>query len=186
MRKVLLSAIVACALATVAQAADDMLPTDEVREAAPIGLVGEPWPPGSEQQAQQEQSATLAERFGEWIVTPAGTIPATLLGSVASLGYPTDKFTPVDGDLAKLSLVPPVPHATPGLPFMSAFGDTAKPPFVAADPDKPVASVPLPMPRPAAADSTDSADKAALREEPTTFGGGDLAAIPDEPPRNVK
>jgi hypothetical protein len=48
MRKVLISAISACALATVAQAADDMLPSEEVREAAPIGLVGEPWPPGSE------------------------------------------------------------------------------------------------------------------------------------------
>ena len=48
MRKVLISANTACALATSAQAADDMLPTDEAREAAPIGLVGEPWPPGSE------------------------------------------------------------------------------------------------------------------------------------------
>jgi hypothetical protein len=48
MRKVLISAITACALATSAHAADDMLPTDEAREAAPIGLVGEPWPPGSE------------------------------------------------------------------------------------------------------------------------------------------
>ncbi len=167
MRKVLLNAIAACALAAVAQAAEDMLPTDEVREAAPIGLVGEPWPPGSEQQAQHEQLATFAERFGEWIVTPAGTIPATLPGSVASLGYPTDKFAPVDGDLAKLSLVPPVPYDMPSLPFMSAFGDTTKPPFVVADPDKPVAvadpdnsavaSVPLPMPRPPEADGTQSA-----------------------------
>src|SRR5262245_11696518 len=92
MRKVLISAITACALATVAQAADYVLPhestpykplytvrdsmpgsvaslgytvgeftpvldltqasgvpvEDVVREAAPIGLVGEPWPPGSE------------------------------------------------------------------------------------------------------------------------------------------
>jgi hypothetical protein len=168
MRKVLVSALVACALATVAQAADYVLPheatpyqpvytirasmpgsvaslgytvgefmpvldlaqtsgvpvEDEVREAAPIGLVGEPWPPGSE------------------------------LGA--------SNFTMQPRELA--------PYTTSGLPFMSAYGDTTKPPFVAA-----VASGPLPRPRPAAADSTDT-DKAALRDEPTTFGGGDLPA----------
>jgi hypothetical protein len=46
-----------------------------------IGLVGEPWPPG--------------------------TIAATLPGSVASLGYPTDKFTPVESDLTQF---PPAPY----------------------------------------------------------------------------
>jgi hypothetical protein len=87
MRKVLLS-IAACALATVA------------------ALVGKPWLPGTEQRAQHEQLATFAEHFGKCIVMPAGTIPATLPGSVASLGYPSGRFTPVEGDLAKLSQGP--------------------------------------------------------------------------------
>jgi len=101
MRKVLLSAIAACTLASVTQAADGVVPADDVREAAPIGLVGEPWPPGSEQQAQQS-----------------------------------------------------------------------------------VASVPLPRPRPSAANSIDSADMPAVSKEPTTFGVGDLPANPDAPRRN--
>ena len=84
MRKALLS-IAACALAIVAV------------------LGGKPWLPGSEQRAQHEPLATFAVRFGECIVMPAGAIPATLPGSVASLGYPTGRFTPVEGDLAKLS-----------------------------------------------------------------------------------
>ncbi len=83
-REVLLS-MAACALATVAV------------------LGGKPWLPGSEQRVQHEQLATFADHFGECIVMPAGTIPATLPGSVASFGYPSGRFTPVEGDLAKLS-----------------------------------------------------------------------------------
>ena len=98
MRKVLLNAIAACALAAVAQAAEDMLPTDEVREAAPIGLVGEPC--GSEQRAQHEQLATFAERFGEWIVTPAGTIPATLLDKPVAVADPDNPAVIVDPEKA--------------------------------------------------------------------------------------
>jgi hypothetical protein len=46
MLKYLLAAVAAITVIASAHAAED-----EVREAAPIGLVGEPWPPGSEQQA---------------------------------------------------------------------------------------------------------------------------------------
>jgi hypothetical protein len=45
MLKYLLAAVAAITVVASAHAAED-----EVREAAPIGLVGEPWPPGSEQQ----------------------------------------------------------------------------------------------------------------------------------------
>ena len=95
MKKVLL-VTVACLFASHAVQAQD----DQVRQAGPIGLVGEPWPPG--------------------------TIASTLPGSVASLGYPTDKFMPVEGDLTQL---PPVPYTITGLSFMFAYGDPTKPPF---------------------------------------------------------
>jgi hypothetical protein len=64
-------------------------------------------------------AATFAERFGEWVETPEGTVPANLGVAVVELP-PVDIWT---------SGIAPVPYTTPGLPFVSAYGDTSKPPF---------------------------------------------------------
>jgi hypothetical protein len=63
-------------------------------------------------------AATFAERFGEWVETPEGTVPANPGVAVVELP-PVDIWTSA-----------PVPYTTPGLPFVSAYGDTSKPPFV--------------------------------------------------------
>jgi hypothetical protein len=63
-------------------------------------------------------AATFAERFGEWVETPEGTVPANPGVAVVELS-PVDIWTSA-----------PVPYTTPGLPFVSAYGDTSNPPFV--------------------------------------------------------
>jgi hypothetical protein len=63
-------------------------------------------------------AATFAERFGEWVETPEGT-------GFANLGVAVVELPPVD-----VWTFAPVPYTTPGLPFVSAYGETSKPPFV--------------------------------------------------------
>ena len=91
MRKVLLSAITAFMLASVAQAADGVLPTDEVREAAPIGLVGEPWPLGSELQAVTTSTHAFEEL--RVVVNPDPAIDAAWL-SPEPMMIPVQRFEP--------------------------------------------------------------------------------------------
>jgi hypothetical protein len=106
--------------------------------------------------ALAQDSATFAERFGEGTTTPDGTIPAPALGAsnvpteawepvplVEAIPLPRPRPAEAPREVVELPPVdvwaapgthPPGPYTTPGLPFMSAYGDPTEPPFVPAEP----------------------------------------------------
>src|SRR5262249_41848505 len=114
MLKYLLAAVAAITVVASAHAAED-----EVREAAPIGLVGEPWPPGSEQQGTV------------WMDPPPVSAPGGVYGGELPVLVTSGTWT----TLIQLS---------GGVPsYMPAGYDVTTVPAMWAD-----GSVPLPTPNP--------------------------------------